>query len=191
MFYINKNIIKNKNTLVIYDTKRGLTRIELLDIINSAKENENINAVFFMGSNPANNSEISFVIKKLLKEKIYVGIRVYNDNFSIPTVDLIDIFCDEDRNKWMNILTVGYGHQIRLTVPYKYISTDEDIQYLCKYIDNNILYPDEVSIEYTENLDDETQEKIKNDIKDTLKELYTYRYDKVKVNFLNEDTEDY
>lgn len=191
MFYINKNIIKNKNTLVIYDTKRGLTRTELLDIINSAKENENINAVFFMGSNPANNSEISFVIKKLLKEKIYVGIRVYNDNFSIPTVDLIDIFCDEDRNKWMNILTVGYGHQIRLTVPYKYISTDEDIQYLCKYIDNNILYPDEVSIEYTENLDDETQEKIKNDIKDTLKELYTYRYDKVKVNFLNEDTEDY
>ena len=191
MFYINKNIIKNKNTLVIYDTKRGLTRAELLDIINSAKENENINAVFFMGSNPANNSEISFVIKKLLKEKIYVGIRVYNDNFSIPTVDLIDIFCDEDRNKWMNILTVGYGHQIRLTVPYKYISTDEDIQYLCKYIDNNILYPDEVSIEYTENLDDETQEKIKNDIKDTLKELYTYRYDKVKVNFLNEDTEDY
>lgn len=191
MFYINKNIIKNKNTLVIYDTKRGLTRTELLDIINSAKENENINAVFFMGSNPANNSEISFVIKKLLKEKIYVGIRVYNDNFSIPTVDLIDIFCDEDRNKWMNILTVGYGHQIRLTVPYKYISTDEDIQYLCKYIDNNILYPDEVSIEYTENLDDETQEKIKNDIKDTLRELYTYRYDKVKVNFLNEDTEDY
>lgn len=191
MFYINKNIIKNKNTLVIYDTKRGLTRTELLDIINSAKENENINAVFFMGSNPANNSEISFVIKKLLKEKIYVGIRVYNDNFSIPTVDLIDIFCDEDRNKWMNILTVGYGHQIRLTVPYKYISTDEDIQYLCKYIDNNILYPDEVSIEYTENLDNETQEKIKNDIKDTLKELYTYRYDKVKVNFLNEDTEDY
>lgn len=191
MFHINKNIIKNKNTLVIYDTKRGLTRTELLDIINSAKENENINAVFFMGSNPANNSEISFVIKKLLKEKIYVGIRVYNDNFSIPTVDLIDIFCDEDRNKWMNILTVGYGHQIRLTVPYKYISTDEDIQYLCKYIDNNILYPDEVSIEYTENLDDETQEKIKNDIKDTLRELYTYRYDKVKVNFLNEDTEDY
>lgn len=191
MFYINKNIIKNKNTLVIYDTKRGLTRTELLDIINSAKENENINAVFFMGSNPANNSEISFVIKKLLKEKIYVGIRVYNDNFSIPTVDLIDIFCDEDRNKWMNILTVGYGHQIRLTVPYKYISTDEDIQYLCKYIDNNILYPDEVSIEYTENLDNETQEKIKNDIKDTLRELYTYRYDKVKVNFLNEDTEDY
>lgn len=191
MFYINKNIIKNKNTLVIYDTKRGLTRTELLDIINSAKENENINAVFFMGSNPANNSEISFVIKKLLKEKIYVGIRVYNDNFSIPTVDLIDIFCDEDRNKWMNILTVGYGHQIRLTVPYKYISTNEDIQYLCKYIDNNILYPDEVSIEYTENLDDETQEKIKNDIKDTLRELYTYRYDKVKVNFLNEDTEDY
>ena len=191
MFYINKNIIKNKNTLVIYDTKRGLTRTELLDIINSAKENENINAVFFMGSNPANNSEISFVIKKILKEKIYVGIRVYNDNFSIPTVDLIDIFCDEDRNKWMNILTVGYGHQIRLTVPYKYISTDEDIQYLCKYIDNNILYPDEVSIEYTENLDDETQEKIKNDIKDTLRELYTYRYDKVKVNFLNEDTEDY
>ena len=191
MFYINKNIIKNKNTLVIYDTKRGLTRTELLDIINSAKENENINAVFFMGSNPANNSEISFVIKKLLKEKIYVGIRVYNDNFSIPTVDLIDIFCDEDRNKWMNILTVGYGHQIRLTIPYKYISTDEDIQYLCKYIDNNILYPDEVSIEYTENLDDETQEKIKNDIKDTLRELYTYRYDKVKVNFLNEDTEDY
>ena len=191
MFHINKNIIKNKNTLVIYDTKRGLTRTELLDIINSAKENENINAVFFMGSNPANNSEISFVIKKLLKEKIYVGIRVYNDNFSIPTVDLIDIFCDEDRNKWMNILTVGYGHQIRLTVPYKYISTDEDIQYLCKYIDNNILYPDEVSIEYTENLDNETQEKIKNDIKDTLRELYTYRYDKVKVNFLNEDTEDY
>lgn len=191
MFYINKNIIKNKNTLVIYDTKRGLTRTELLDIINSAKENENINAVFFMGSNPANNSEISFVIKKLLKEKIYVGIRVYNDNFSIPTVDLIDIFCDEDRNKWMNILTVGYGHQIRLTVPYKYISTDEDIQYLCKYIDNNILYPDEVSIEYTENLDNKTQEKIKNDIKDTLRELYTYRYDKVKVNFLNEDTEDY
>ena len=191
MFYINKNIIKNKNTLVIYDTKRGLTRTELLDIINSARENENINAVFFMGSNPANNSEISFVIKKLLKEKIYVGIRVYNDNFSIPTVDLIDIFCDEDRNKWMNILTVGYGHQIRLTVPYKYISTNEDIQYLCKYIDNNILYPDEVSIEYTENLDDETQEKIKNDIKDTLRELYTYRYDKVKVNFLNEDTEDY
>ena len=191
MFHINKNIIKNKNTLVIYDTKRGLTRTELLDIINSAKENENINAVFFMGSNPANNSEISFVIKKLLKEKIYVGIRIYNDNFSIPTVDLIDIFCDEDRNKWMNILTVGYGHQIRLTVPYKYISTDEDIQYLCKYIDNNILYPDEVSIEYTENLDNETQEKIKNDIKDTLRELYTYRYDKVKVNFLNEDTEDY
>lgn len=191
MFQINKNIIKNKNTLVIYDTKRGLTRTELLDIINSAKENENINAVFFMGSNPANNSEISFVIKKLLKEKIYVGIRVYNDNFSIPTVDLIDIYCDEDKNKWMNILTVGYGHQIRLTVPYKYISTDEDIQYLCKYIDNNILYPDEVSIEYTENLDDETQEKIKNDIRDTLRELYTYRYDKVKVNFLNEDTEDY
>lgn len=191
MFHINKNIIKNKNTLVIYDTKRGLTRTELLDIINSAKENENINAVFFMGSNPANNSEISFVIKKLLKEKIYVGIRVYNDNFSIPTVDLIDIYCDEDKNKWMNILTVGYGHQIRLTVPYKYISTDEDIQYLCKYIDNNILYPDEVSIEYTENLDDETQEKIKNDIRDTLRELYTYRYDKVKVNFLNEDTEDY
>ena len=191
MFHINKNIIKNKNTLVIYDTKRGLTRTELLDIINSARENENINAVFFMGSNPANNSEISFVIKKLLKEKIYVGIRVYNDNFSIPTVDLIDIFCDEDRNKWMNILTVGYGHQIRLTVPYKYISTNEGIQYLCKYIDNNILYPDEVSIEYTENLDDETQEKIKNDIKDTLRELYTYRYDKVKVNFLNEDTEDY
>lgn len=191
MFQINKNIIKNKNTLVIYDTKRGLTRTELLDIINSAKENENINAVFFMGSNPANNSEISFVIKKLLKEKIYVGIRVYNDNFSIPTVDLIDIFCDEDRNKWMNILTVGYGHQIRLTVPYKYISTDEDIQYLCKYIDNNILYPDEISIEYTEDIDDETQEKIKNDIKRTLKELYTYRYDKVKVNFLNEYTEDY
>lgn len=191
MFHINKNIIKNKNTLVIYDTKRGLTRTELLDIINSAKENENINAVFFMGSNPANNSEISFVIKKLLKEKIYVGIRVYNDNFSIPTVDLIDIYCDEDKNKWMNILTVGYGHQIRLTVPYKYISTDEDIQYLCKYIDNNILYPDEVSIEYTENLDDETQEKIKNDIRDTLRELYTYRYDKVKVNFLNEYTEDY
>lgn len=191
MFQINKNIIKNKNTLVIYDTKRGLTRTELLDIINSAKKNENINAVFFMGSNPANNSEISFVIKKLLKEKIYVGIRVYNDNFSIPTVDLIDIFCDEDRNKWMNILTVGYGHQIRLTVPYKYISTDEDIQYLCKYIDNNILYPDEISIEYTEDIDDETQEKIKNDIKRTLKELYTYRYDKVKVNFLNEYTEDY
>lgn len=191
MFQINKNIIKNKNTLVIYDTKRGLTRTELLDIINSAKENENINAVFFMGSNPANNSEISFVIKKLLKEKIYVGIRVYNDNFSIPTVDLIDVFCDEDRNKWMNILTVGYGHQIRLTVPYKYISTDEDIQYLCKYIDNNILYPDEISIEYTEDIDDETQEKIKNDIKRTLKELYTYRYDKVKVNFLNEYTEDY
>lgn len=191
MFQINKNIIKNKNTLVIYDTKRGLTRTELLDIINSAKENENINAVFFMGSNPANNSEISFVIKKLLKEKIYVGIRVYNDNFSIPTVDLIDIYCNEDKNKWMNILTVGYGHQIRLTVPYKYISTDEDIQYLCKYIDNNILYPDEVSIEYTENLDDETQEKIKNDIRDTLRELYTYRYDKVKVNFLNEYTEDY
>lgn len=191
MFQINKNIIKNKNTLVIYDTKRGLTRTELLDIINSAKENENINAVFFMGSNPANNSEISFVIKKLLKEKIYVGIRVYNDNFSIPTVDLIDVFCDEDRNKWMNILTVGYGHQIRLTVPYKYISTDEDIQYLCKYIDNNILYPDEISIEYTEDIDDKTQEKIKNDIKRTLKELYTYRYDKVKVNFLNEYTEDY
>lgn len=191
MFQINKNIIKNKNTLVIYDTKRGLTRTELLDIINSAKENENINAVFFMGSNPANNSEISFIIKKLLKEKIYVGIRVYNDNFSIPTVDLIDIFCDEDRNKWMNILTVGYGHQIRLTVPYKYISTDEDIQYLCKYIDNNILYPDEISIEYTEDINDETQEKIKNDIKRTLKELYTYRYDKVKVNFLNEYTEDY
>lgn len=191
MFQINKNIIKNKNTLVIYDTKRGLTRTELLDIINSAKENENINAVFFMGSNPANNSEISFVIKKLLKEKIYVGIRVYNDNFSIPTVDLIDVFCDEDRNKWMNILTVGYGHQIRLTVPYKYISTDEDIQYLCRYIDNNILYPDEISIEYTEDIDDETQEKIKNDIKRTLKELYTYRYDKVKVNFLNEYTEDY
>lgn len=191
MFQINKNIIKNKNTLVIYDTKRGLTRTELLDIINSAKKNENINAVFFMGSNPANNSEISFIIKKLLKEKIYVGIRVYNDNFSIPTVDLIDIFCDEDRNKWMNILTVGYGHQIRLTVPYKYISTDEDIQYLCKYIDNNILYPDEISIEYTEDIDDETKEKIKNDIKRTLKELYTYRYDKVKVNFLNEYTEDY
>lgn len=191
MFHINKNIIKNKNTLVIYDTKRGLTRTELLDIINSAKENENINAVFFMGSNPANNSEISFVIKKLLKEKIYVGIRVYNDNFSIPTVDLIDVYCDEDKNKWMNILTVGYGHQIRLTVPYKYISTDEDIQYLCKYIDNNILYPDEVSIEYTEDINDETQEKIKNDIRDTLRELYTYRYDKVKVNFLNEDTEDY
>lgn len=191
MFQINKNIIKNKNTLVIYDTKRGLTRTELLDIINSAKENENINAVFFMGSNPANNSEISFVIKKLLKEKIYVGIRVYNDNFSIPTVDLIDIYCDEDKNKWMNILTVGYGHQIRLTVPYKYISTDEDIQYLCKYIDNNILYPDEVSIEYTEDIDDETKEKIKNDIRDTLRELYTYRYDKVKVNFLNENTEDY
>lgn len=191
MFQINKNIIKNKNTLVIYDTKRGLTRTELLDIINSAKENENINAVFFMGSNPANNSEISFIIKKLLKEKIYVGIRVYNDNFSIPTVDLIDVFCDEDRNKWMNILTVGYGHQIRLTVPYKYISTDEDIQYLCKYIDNNILYPDEISIEYTEDIDDKTQEKIKNDIKRTLKELYTYRYDKVKVNFLNEYTEDY
>lgn len=191
MFQINKNIIKNKNTLVIYDTKRGLTRTELLDIINSVKENENINAVFFMGSNPANNSEISFVIKKLLKEKIYVGIRVYNDNFSIPTVDLIDIYCDEDKNKWMNILTVGYGHQIRLTVPYKYISTDEDIQYLCKYIDNNILYPDEISIEYTEDIDDETQEKIKNDIKRTLKELYTYRYDKVKVNFLNEYTEDY
>ena len=182
MFEIDNDIIKNKKTLLIHDTKRGLNRDKIINIIDSVKDN--IDAVFFSGNNPADNPEIPFVIKKLLKDKIYVGIRVYDDEFNIPTVDLIDAFCGEDKNNWMNILAIGYGHQIRLTIPYEYISTDEDIQLFCKYIGNNILYPDEVSIEYIEDIDIDEQERISNQILTTLKEKYTYSYDKVRVRFL-------